>query len=79
MVAKRDYKKEYKSYGLKGRRNTASRIKARAVMKKIRGAKAIKGKDIHHKDGNPLNNAPSNLSVRSISKNRSYWTKGRKK
>jgi hypothetical protein len=29
-----------------------------------------KGKDIHHKDNNPLNNSKSNLEVMSVKKNR---------
>ena len=29
------------------------------------------GKDVHHVDGNPLNNRPSNLKLISRSKNRS--------
>ena len=30
------------------------------------------GKDVHHKDGNAMNNKRSNLSVKSASKNRSF-------
>ena len=30
------------------------------------------GKDIHHKDGNAMNNKRSNLTVKTASKNRSY-------
>ena len=30
------------------------------------------GKDVHHKDGNPRNNAKSNLRVQSASTNRSF-------
>jgi hypothetical protein len=40
-------------------------------MAKSVGKSKIKGKDIDHKDGNPLNNSRSNLRVRSKSKNRS--------
>ena len=31
----------------------------------------IKGKDVHHKDGNPRNNSRSNLAVTSKKYNRS--------
>jgi len=49
----------------------ASRNKARAAM--VRAGKAHKGdgKDVDHKSGNPLNNSPSNLRIRSKSANRS--------
>jgi hypothetical protein len=40
-------------------------------MKKKLGAKAVKGKDIDHKDKNPRNNSRSNLRVRTKSSNRS--------
>lgn len=38
-------------------------------MEKKLGAAAIKGKEIDHKDGNPLNNAESNLRAISPKKN----------
>ena len=54
----RNYKKEYKNYHSKPKqiKNRSSRNKARKIMKKLRGAKAIKGKDIDHKNGNPRDN-----------------------
>tara|TARA_Y100001937_G_scaffold85317_1_gene115380 strand:+ start:257 stop:475 length:219 start_codon:yes stop_codon:yes gene_type:complete len=69
----RDYKKEYKDYHSKPKqiKNRSSRNKARKIMKKIRGAKAIKGKDIDHKNGNPRDNRVKNLRIRSIKLNRS--------
>ena len=39
-------------------------------MKKTRGLKAIKGKDIDHKNRNPRDNRIKNLRVRSIRLNR---------
>ena len=38
-------------------------------MIKLMGAK-INGKDIHHKDGNPLNNKKNNLKIMSKKINR---------
>jgi len=51
----RDYKSEYKNYQGKPEqiKNRASRNLARRLMKKKLGAK-INGKDIDHKDGNPI-------------------------
>ena len=68
----RNYKKEYKEYHSKPKqkKNRASRNKARAIMKKVRGSKAIHGKDIDHKNGNPRDNRIKNLRVRSVKLNR---------
>lgn len=68
----RDYKKEYKWQGTREqKRRRAMRNKIR--RKKIRqlGKKALKGKDIHHEDGNPHNNSSSNVRVVSKEYNRS--------
>ena len=72
-MTKRNYKKEYRTYHSKPKqiKNRAGRNKARAIVKKLRGAKAIKGKDIDHKNGNPRDNRIKNLRVRSIKLNRS--------
>ena len=69
----RDYSLEYKNYQSK-----PSQIKRRAKRNQAR-RKAIKsgmakkgdGKDVHHKDHNPFNNAGSNLKIASKSLNRS--------
>ena len=68
----RDYGREYASYHSKPeqRKNRSSRNLARRLMKKKLGAKAVKGKDIDHKDKNPRNNSRSNLRVRTKSSNR---------
>ena len=68
----RNYKKEYKTYHSKPKqiKNRSSRNKARRIMKKTRGLKAIKGKDIDHKNGNPRDNRIKNLRVRSKALNR---------
>ena len=64
----RDYKKEYANYHSKPEQieRRSSRNKARRIM----GDKAIKGKDIGHKDNNPLNNDPKNLRNEDPSTNR---------
>lgn len=69
----RNYRKEYDNYHASAdqRKKRSSRNKARRKMVKSVGKSKIKGKDIDHKDGNPLNNSRSNLRVRSKSKNRS--------
>ena len=69
----RDYKREYKNYHSKPkqRKRRSSRNLARRLMKKKLGIK-IKGKDIDHKDKNPMNNSRKNLRVRSKSYNRSH-------
>ena len=66
----RNYKREYKMRSKKSKDDRQYRAKARTLMKKLRGAKTIKGKDIDHKDGNPRNNSRKNLRVRSIRLNR---------
>ena len=71
-MIKRNYKKEYANYHSKPQqiKNRAGRNKARAILKKLRGLKAIKGKDIDHKNGNPRDNRIKNLRVRSVKLNR---------
>lgn len=69
----RNYRKEYDDYHKRPeqKKNRASRNGARRRMKKLLGKKAVEGKDIDHKDGNPRNNSRSNLRVLSKKKNRS--------
>tara|TARA_X000001382_G_scaffold127178_1_gene114707 strand:- start:193 stop:405 length:213 start_codon:yes stop_codon:yes gene_type:complete len=66
----RNYRKEYDSYHSKPkqRKNRSSRNMARRMLKNRVG---IKGKDVHHKDGNPRNNSPSNLAITTKKYNRS--------
>ena len=58
----RNYKKEYDNYhsSPEQKKRRAARNKARRSLKDNKG---IVGKDVHHKDNNPLNNDKSNLSV----------------
>lgn len=52
------------------RERRSSRNKARRKVVKSRGKSAVKGKDVHHKDRNPMNNSRKNLKVSSKKKNR---------
>ena len=68
----RDYKSEYKNYHSKPeqKKKRASRNSARRALSA--GGVSVAGKDVHHKDGNPLNNKRSNLTATNKSKNRSF-------
>lgn len=72
-MSERDYKAEYENYHKKPeqRKRNDKRKQARRNMVKKHGKLAIKGKDIDHKDRNPLNNAYSNLRISSVKSNRS--------
>ena len=67
-IDERNYRKEYDNYHSKPEQveRRSSRNKARRAM----GDKAVKGKDVGHKDNNPLNNEPDNLRNEDPSKNR---------
>jgi hypothetical protein len=69
---KRNYKKEYANYQGKPAQkvNRAKRNAARTIAKK-NGAK-VAGKDVAHKNGNPRDNRPNNLAVKTPAQNRSY-------
>ena len=58
----RNYKKEYENYHSKPeqKKRRAGRNHARRQLKDTKG---IVGKDVHHKDNNPMNNDKSNLSI----------------
>ena len=62
------YEKEYSQKTVKHR---SGRVQARRILEKEKGKAALKGKDVHHVDGNPNNNALSNLRLVDRSKNRS--------
>tara|TARA_R100000935_G_C2675427_1_gene100563 strand:- start:56 stop:301 length:246 start_codon:yes stop_codon:yes gene_type:complete len=70
----RDYKKEYANYHSRPEqiKKRSSRNKANASLKAAGRIKAGDNKDVHHKDGNPLNNNPNNLRVVKRSTNRSF-------
>ena len=65
----RNYKKEYENY--QGKPEQIKRRAARnSARNQLKDNKDIKGKDVHHKDNNPMNNDKSNLSVVSKNYNR---------
>lgn len=68
----RNYKKEYRDYhGTPEQiKRRAARVMARRKMTKKYGKRAVRGKDIDHKDRNPTNNSYSNLRIQSKNKNR---------
>lgn len=67
------YDKKYEaSEEQKKRRAARNAARRRAIA--THGKSALKGKDVDHKNGDPLDNRPSNLRIESKSKNR-----GRKK
>jgi uncharacterized protein YcfJ len=65
----RNYAKEYENYHSKPEQiaNRSSRNSARRIVAKTTD---VKGKDVGHKDNNPLNNDPKNLRVEDPSDNR---------
>lgn len=73
MAKSRNYKREYNEYHKRPeqRRRNDARKQSRRNMIKIYGKAALKGKDIDHKDRNPLNKSRSNLRIQSIRANRS--------
>ena len=68
----RNYKKEYANYHSKPaqKKNRAGRNAARAIAKK-RGVN-VAGKDVAHRNGNPRDNRPRNLTTQTASRNRSF-------
>ncbi len=63
----RNYRKEYDNYHSKPEQK-----KKRSSRNKANRIKGVKGKDVDHKDGNPMNNSKNNLTVKDKSNNRSF-------
>lgn len=79
----RNYRSEYDNYQGKPEqiKNRAARNKARALLRKKKGAAALKGKDVDHKVpfAKGGDNGAGNLRVQSVRSNRSFpRTKGAK-
>ena len=72
MAVSRNYKKEYANYHSKPaqKKNRAGRNAARTIAKKRGGN--IAGKDVAHRNGNPRDNRPRNLTTQTASRNRSF-------
>ena len=72
MTKKRNYRKEYDRYHGREeqKKRRAKRNTARKIMERKGRVKKGDGKDVHHKDGNALNNKKKNLKVVSKKKNR---------
>jgi len=67
-LGKRNYRKEYDNYHA-----SPEQKKKRASRNAARKRSAAKpGQDVHHKNGNPLDNRKGNLAVVSPSSNRSF-------
>ncbi len=73
-MAKRNYRQEYDRY--QGRpEQIAARSRRNQARRKVvaaKGAAAVKGKDVAHRDNNTRNNSAANLDVQPKSKNRSF-------
>lgn len=80
---KEELKRHYRDYQGKPEqiKNRAQRNAARADMEKKHGSAALAGKDVHHK--RPIrsggSNSDSNLGVKSVSANRGWETKKKKR
>ncbi len=70
----RDYKQEYQNYHSRPEqiKKRASRNAARRAALKSGKVKRGDNLDVHHKNGNPLDNSASNLRAVHKSKNRSF-------
>ena len=67
MARDQIYNSAYRHAHLK---EDAMRHRARRLLIKEKGYAAVKGKDVDHKNGNPLNNSRSNLHITSVHYNR---------
>lgn len=70
----RNYDNEYKAYHAKPEQRERNNARKRARYALQKGGVVSKGdgKDVDHKDGNPLNNKRSNLRATSKAVNRSF-------
>ena len=70
----RNYKNEYKKYQgtTVQKKKRASRNAARNALKKTGAVKKGDGRDVNHRNGNPMDNRAKNLSVTTKRANRSF-------
>lgn len=70
----RNYKKEYANYQGKPaqKKRRASRNAARNSLKKAGIVQKGDGKDVNHRNGNPMDNRVKNLSITTKRGNRSF-------
>ena len=70
----RNYKKEYAKYqgSPVQKKKRASRNAARNALKKVGVVKKGDGKDVNHRNGNPMDNRAKNLQVTTKRANRSF-------
>jgi hypothetical protein len=68
----RDYDREYDTYHATEaqKKRRAARNKARRMMEKNGRVSKGDGKEVDHKNKNPLDNSPDNLRIRSKTANR---------
>jgi hypothetical protein len=69
----RDYRSEYDNYHARPdqKKKRANRNAARRKLTREGRVRKGDGMDVHHKDGNPLNNNPGNLQALRAKINRS--------
>lgn len=70
----RNYRSEYDKYhsSPKQKQRRAGRNKARRIMERLGKAKKGDGKDVAHKDNNPLNAKLKNIRMEARKSNRSF-------
>ena len=73
-MARRNYRQEYDRYQgtTAQKKRRAGRNKARRLMVAKGKAKKGDGKDVAHKDNNPLNSVAKNIRMESKKSNRSF-------
>ena len=73
-MTSRNYRQEYDRYQgtAKQKKRRAGRNKARRIMIAKGKAKKGDGKDVAHKDNNPLNSVAKNMRMESKRSNRSF-------
>ena len=76
MAYKRDYAREYKASRTPARRKAnIMRKRARRLMIKKKGAAAVRGKEVDHKNHNTSDNSSKNLRIISKKANRTKQPK----